>query len=61
MRAAPDTAGFVRYLDLLEAHQQTVQREIYLVLDNGSAQTSKGSEQALAARQDWLHVIWLAK
>jgi len=51
----------VRYLDLLEAHQQTVQREIYLVLDNGSAQTSKGSEQALAARQDWLHVIWLAK
>jgi len=49
------------WLDLLEAHQQTVQREIYLVLDNGSAQTSKGSEQALAARQDWLHVIWLAQ
>ncbi len=61
VRAAQDTAGFVRYLDLLEAHQQTVQREIYLVLDNGSAHTSKGSEQALAARQDWLHVIWLAK
>jgi transposase len=61
VRAAQDTAGFVRYLDLLESHQQTVQREIYLVLDNGSVHTSKGSEQALAARQDWLHVIWLAK
>jgi hypothetical protein len=61
VRAAQDTAGFVRYLELLETHQQTVQREIYLVLDNGSAHTSKGSEQALAARQDWLHVIWLAK
>ena len=61
VRAAQDTAGFVRYLELLEAHQQAVQREIYLVLDNGSAHTSQVSLQALAARQAWLHVLWLAK
>jgi len=61
VRAAQDSAGFVRYLELLEARHQTVQREIYLVLDNGSSHTSKASLQALAARQEWLHVLWLAK
>jgi transposase len=61
VQAAQDTAGFVRYLDLLETHHQTVQREIFLVLDNGSAHTSTLSLQALAARRDWLHVLWLAK
>jgi transposase len=61
VRAAQDTAGFLRYLDLLEEHHQAVQREIYLVLDNGSAHTSIISRQALAQRRDWLHVIWLAK
>jgi len=61
VRAAQDTAGFVRCLELLQAHQQAVQREISLVLDNGSAHTSQGSLQALAARRDWLHVLWLAK
>jgi transposase len=61
VRAAQDSAGFVRYLELLEAHQHTVQREIYLVLDNGSAHTSHVSLQALAQRRDWLHVVWLAK
>jgi hypothetical protein len=61
VRAAQDSAGFVRYLELLEAHHQAVGREIYLVLDNGSCHTSQVSEQALAARRDWLHVIWLAK
>jgi transposase len=60
VRAAQDTAGFIRYLELLEAHHQAVQREIYLVLDNGSAHTSRLSTQALAQRRDWLHVIWLA-
>ncbi len=60
VRAAQDTAGFLRYLDLLEAHQREVQREIHLVLDNGSAHTSLASLQALAARSAWLHVHWLA-
>lgn len=61
VRATQDSAGFVRYLELLEAHHQEVQREIYLVLDNGSAHTSTLSMHALAQRRDWLHVIWLAK
>jgi transposase len=61
VRAAQESAGFVRYLELLEAHHQTVQREISLVLDNGSAHTSTLSTQALVQRRDWLHVIWLAK
>jgi transposase len=61
VRARGDSATFVRYLELLEAHQQTTGREIYLVLDNGSAHTSQMSTQALWARREWLHVIWLAK
>jgi hypothetical protein len=61
VRAAQGSAGFGHYLELLEARHQTLQREIYLVLDNGSAHTSHVSEQALIARRDWLHVIWLAK
>jgi transposase len=61
VRVAQDSAGFVRYLELLEAHHQAVQREIYLVLDNGSAHTSIISTRALREREDWLHVIWLAK
>ena len=61
VRAAQDSAGFVRYLELLAAHHQVVPREIDLVRDNGSAHTSPVSQQALAARADWLHVIGLAK
>jgi transposase len=61
VRVAQDSAGFVRYLELLEAHHQAVQREIDLVLDNGSAHTSIISTRALREREDWLHVIWLAK
>jgi hypothetical protein len=59
-RAAQDRAGFVRSLERLEAHHQAVQREIYLVLDNGSSHTSQASLQALVQRRAWLHVIWLA-
>ena len=61
VRAGQDSAGFVRYLELLETPHQAVQREISLVLDNGSAHTSQVSLQALAERRDWLHVLWLAK
>jgi hypothetical protein len=61
VRAAQDTAGFLRYLDLLDTHHQALQRAIYLVLDNGSAHTSTASLRALCARSSWLHVIWLAK
>jgi hypothetical protein len=61
VRAGQDSAGFVRDLQLLEAHQQTVQREIDLVLENGSAPTSQVSLQALAARREWRQVLRLAK
>ena len=61
VRVAQDSAGFLRYLELLEAHHQQAQREIHLVLDNGSAHTSLASLQALAARSAWLHIHWLAK
>jgi len=61
VRAAQDTAGFVRYLDLLETCHHARRRAISLVLDNGSAPTSTASLEALCTRQDWLHVLWLAK
>ncbi len=61
LRASQDSAGFVRYLEVLEQRHWATGREVYLALDNGSAHTSRLSMQALAARQDWLHVIWLAK
>jgi hypothetical protein len=46
---------------VLESHHHEVQREIHLVLENGSAPTSLASLQALAHRSAWLHVHWLAK
>lgn len=59
--ASQTSADFLAYLDVLEARQVAVQREVFLVLDNGPCHTSKVSEAALAARADWLHVIWLPK
>jgi transposase len=61
VQVAQDTAGVVRSLERLEAHHLTVQRAVYLVLANGSAPTSPVRLQALAARRDWLQVLWLAK
>lgn len=61
VQARQDSAGFIRDLEALEARCQATGREIYLVLDNGPAHTSKLSTTALAARDDWLHVIWLAR
>jgi hypothetical protein len=64
VRAGQDSAGFLRDLELLEVQQQAVQREISLVLENGSAPTSSQSLQALAARRNWRNwrqVLWLAK
>ena len=61
LRASQDSAGFVRYLELLEQRHRATGREVYLVLDNGSAHTSRLSTQALKARRSWLHVVWLAK
>lgn len=61
LTAGQDSASFVRYLEALEARQLATGREVYLVLDNGPCHTSKASRAALAARADWLHVVWLAR
>lgn len=61
IQARQDSAGFLRYLEALEARHRTTGREIYLALDNGPAHTSTVSKAALAAYEDWLHVIWLAR
>lgn len=58
--ARQDSAGFIDYLEVLDTRHAATGREVYLALDNGSAHTSHRSQQALAARTQWLHVIWLA-
>ena len=55
-----DSAAFGRYLAALDARHAAVEKELFLVLDNGPCHTSKVSQAALAARADWLHVIPLA-
>lgn len=55
------SASFHCYLEALDRRHQETGRKIYLVLDNGPCHTSKASRAALAARQDWLHVTWLAR
>jgi hypothetical protein len=59
--ARQDSAGFARYLAALDARHAATEKEIILVLDNGTAHTSKRSQAALAARGDWLEVIPLAR
>ena len=64
VRASQESAGCVRYLELLELLEQrrlATGREVFLVVDNGSVHTSRRSMQALETRREWLHVIWLAK
>lgn len=60
IQARQDSAGFIRYLEALEARWQATNRAIFLVLDNGPAHTSKLSTAALAARAGWLQTIWLS-
>ena len=59
--AGQDSACFLLYLQALEARHIATGREVYLVLDNGPAHTSKVSTAALAAQGDWLHVLWLPR
>ncbi len=59
--AAQDSACFERYLQALEARRAATGRDVFLVLDNGPCHRSKASTAALAARGDWLHVIWLPR
>jgi hypothetical protein len=57
--AQQDSAAFAQYLAALEARHVATARDIYLVLDNGPCHRSKASQRALAAREAWLHVLWL--
>jgi len=59
--AGQESACFERYLQALEARHVATGREVFLVLDNGPCHTSTASRTALAARDDWLHVIWLPR
>jgi hypothetical protein len=61
LEADQTSASFDRYLAVLEQRWQATGREIYLVLDNGPAHTSKASQTALAKRAAWLHPIWLSR
>ena len=61
VQARADSVGFARYLAALDARHAATKRQVILVMDNGSCHTSKVSQQALAARADWLEVIPLAK
>jgi transposase len=59
--AGQDSACFLLYLEALDARHAATGREVFLALDNGPAHTSKASRAALAERDAWLHVIWLAR
>jgi hypothetical protein len=59
--AGQDSACFARYLAALDARHDAIGKEVFLALDNGPCHTSEASRAALAARANWLHVIWLAK
>jgi len=61
LQATQDSASFARYLQALDGRHVALGKEVYLVLDNGPCHTSRASEAALAARADWLHVIWLSR
>jgi transposase len=59
--AGQTSAEFAIYLAALQARHAATGREVFLVLDNGPCHTSKASTAALAAREDWLHPVWLAR
>lgn len=59
--AAQDAASFELYLQALEARRAATGRAVFLVLDNGPCHRGKASTAALAARGDWLSVIWLPR
>jgi transposase len=59
--AGQDSACFLEYLKALEKRHRQTKREMILVLDHGPCHTSKVSRAALAEREEWLEVIWLAR
>jgi hypothetical protein len=59
--AGQDSACFLGYLRALDDRREATGKEVFLVLDNNSCHTSRASRTALAEREEWLRVIWLAR
>jgi hypothetical protein len=59
--ARQSSADCLAYLAVLEARHVAVNREVFLVLDNGPCDRSTVRAAALAARGAWRHVLWLPK
>jgi transposase len=49
------------YLAALQHRHHATGKEVYLVIDNGPAYTSKVSLATLQERVAWLHIVWLAR
>ena len=61
LQVRQDSAGFARYLAALDAQHAAIGKHIILVLDNGPCHTSAATQRALAARGEWLEVLFLAR
>ena len=55
----PNTELFVCMLQTLHERARRTGRTIVLVLDNGSAHTSKRSQQQIKWARPWIRVFWL--
>ncbi len=52
---------FALYLEALDARHAATGKEVFLVMDHGSAHTSKASRVRIEERRDWLHPVWLSR
>ena len=52
---------FALYLEALDARHAATGKEVFLVMDHGSAHTSKASRARLEERRNWLHPVWLSR
>ncbi len=59
--AGQDSECFALYLETLDARHAATGKEVFLVMDHGSAHTSKASRARIEERRDWLHPVWLAR
>jgi len=55
----PNTELFVRMLQALRARARRTGKRIVLILDNGSAHTSRRSLAEIDRAKDWVRVFWL--
>ncbi len=59
--AGQDSSCFGLYLQALDRRHKETGKQVFLVLDNGPAHTSKQSKAALEERDGWLHAVWLSR